>query len=330
MEGILGKKVLVTGAAGFIGSHLSEQLILDGYDVRAFVHYNSNSNWYNLEKLDKNIINSIEIIQGDVSDGFAVDKAVDGCEVVFHLAALIGIPYSYVAPGAYISTNVGGTLNVLEACKRRNTIRLIHTSTSETYGTAQYVPIDEKHPLVGQSPYSASKIGADKLVESYYLSFNMPVTTVRPFNTYGPRQSMRAIIPTIIVQGLHGKQLALGNLDPIRDLTYVKDTVRGFIAAAKSEKVIGEVVNLGVGKGVSIGTLVEQIGGIIGKKLIPSKDIKRVRPENSEVMQLISNNKKAKELMGWEPEINLNDGLLLTIQYVEKHLTEYKDSIYAV
>ncbi len=324
------KKVLVTGAGGFIGSHLVELLVHEGYDVRAFVHYNANSNWYNLEKTSRDILDSIEVVAGDVADAFAVDKAVAGCDYVFHLAALIGIPYSYLAPAAYVATNVTGTLNVLEACRRHEVERMLHTSTSETYGTAQYVPIDEKHPSVGQSPYSATKIAADKMVESFWLSFETPVTIVRPFNTYGPRQSMRAVIPTIIVQALIKGKLTLGSLDPVRDLTFVKDTARGFLAAAKSDKVIGEVINLGVGDGPSIGELVERIARLLGKELPVSQDPARVRPKGSEVMRLISNNTKALQLMDWKPEVSLDDGLQATIDYVEQHLQEFKADIYAV
>jgi NAD dependent epimerase/dehydratase len=326
----LATRVLVTGAGGFIGSHLVEVLVREGYEVRAFVHYNSNSNWYNLEKLPKDVLDSVETLAGDVGDAFAVDEAVKGCETVFHLAALIGIPYSYVAPAAYVTTNVVGTLNVLQACRRHGTARLIHTSTSETYGTAQYVPIDEKHPLVGQSPYSATKIAADKLCESFWLSFELPVCVVRPFNTYGPRQSMRAIIPTIIVQALSGGELRLGNLDPVRDLTYAQDTARGFLAASRSEKVLGEVVNLGVGDGPSIRELVKRIGGLLRRELVVKQDPTRVRPSGSEVMRLISDNRKARQLMNWAPTVDLDQGLSATIEYIQAHLEEYKAGIYAV
>lgn len=324
------KKVLVTGAGGFIGSHLTNLLVQEGYDVRAYVHYNANNNYYNLEKLPKDVYDSLEIVTGDIADPFSVDKAVEGCDKVFHLAALIGIPYSYVAPGAYVQTNVTGTLNVLEACRRHGVERMLHTSTSETYGSAQYTPIDEKHPLVGQSPYSASKIGADKIAESYWLSFETPVTIVRPFNTFGPRQSMRAIIPTIIAQALAGGNLKLGSLDPVRDLTYATDTARGFLAASKSEKVIGELVNLGVGKGVTIGDLVNRIGILLGQELEVELQQQRVRPSNSEVMKLISDNSKAKELMGWEPLISLDDGLKATIDYMRENLNEFKATQYNV
>ncbi len=326
----MNKRVIVTGAGGFIGSHLVEQLVREGHSVCAFVHYNSNSNWYNLEKIAEDVRKSVEVVAGDITDSFAVEKAMKGCDQVFHLAALIGIPYSYVAPAAYVATNVCGTLNVLEACRKHGVERMIHTSTSETYGTAQYVPIDEKHPLVGQSPYSASKISADKMVESYWLSFKVPVTTVRPFNTYGPRQSMRAIIPTIIVQGLTGGELSLGNLDPVRDLTFVTDTARGFIAAANADDVLGEVVNLGVGKGVSIGELVQRIGRLLGIELVVRQDPDRVRPSGSEVMRLISDNSKAARLMGWRPRVSLDDGLKRTIAYIKAHLAEFKRDQYAI
>lgn len=326
----MGQKVLVTGAGGFIGSHLVELLIEKGYDVRAFVHYNANSNWYNLEKINKQALDAVEVVMGDIADPFSVDNAVKGCEKVFHLAALIGIPYSYVAPASYVSTNVNGTLNVLEACRKHNVSRMLHTSTSETYGTAQYVPIDEKHPLVGQSPYSASKIAADKLAESYWLSFKTPVTIVRPFNTYGPRQSMRAIIPTIIVQALSNGRLKLGSLDPVRDLTFATDTARGFLAASTSERVVGELVNLGVGKGVTIGGLVDMIGELLGKELPVETEQQRVRPAASEVMELISNNSKALELMSWEPEVSLKQGLQHTIDFIRENLAQFKSNTYAV
>ena len=323
-------RVLVTGAGGFIGSHLVEQLVLDGYQVRAFVHYNSASNWYNLELLPDDIQHSVEVVPGDVTDAFAVDQAVRDCEYVFHLAALIGIPYSYVAPAAYVNTNVIGTLHVLQACKRHGVAKLLHTSTSEAYGTAQYVPIDEKHPLVGQSPYSATKIAADKLVESFWRSFELPVCTVRPFNTYGPRQSARAIIPTIIVQALTHGALTLGNLDPVRDLTFATDTAKGFIAAAKADGVLGEVMNLGVGDGPSIRELVTRIGSLLGMELPVKQDTQRVRPSGSEVMRLISNNSKVKKLTGWAPAVDLDAGLQATIEHVRQHLDAYKADLYCV
>jgi len=323
-------KALVTGAGGFIGSHLVEALVAEGHRVRAFVHYNAAGSWHNLEKLPAEIRSSIEVVAGDIADPFFVDGAVKGCDVVFHLAALIGIPYSYIAPQAYISTNVSGTLNVLQACRRHDVGRLVHTSTSETYGSAQYVPIDEDHPLVGQSPYSASKIGADKLVESYWRSFNLPVCIIRPFNTYGPRQSARAFIPTIISQALSGGVVRLGNLDPVRDMTFVKDTARGFIAGAKSDKCIGTVCNLGVGSGLSIGEFVDRIEALLGRELKIESDPQRVRPTNSEVSRLISNNSKIRDLAGWEPRVSLDDGLRQTISYIRETLSDYRSGLYAV
>lgn len=324
------QQVLVTGAGGFIGSHLVELLVREGYSVRAFVHYNSNNNWYNLEHAPPEILAQVEVVTGDIVDPYSVDRAVAGCDKVFHLAALIGIPYSYVAPASYVSVNVNGTLNVLEACKRHGVSRVLHTSTSETYGTAQYVPIDEKHPLVGQSPYSATKIAADKLALSYHLSFETPVTVVRPFNTFGPRQSMRAIIPTIIVQALSKDRLKLGSLDPVRDVTFVTDTARGFLAASLSDRVIGETVNLGVGHGPSVRDLVDLVGQLLGKKLTVETDRERIRPASSEVMRLVSDNRKAKELMDWEPAVSLEDGLTQTIRFIERNLDAFKGDIYAV
>ena len=325
-----GSKVLVTGAAGFIGSHLVERLARDGCRVRAFVHYNSGNCWYNLEKLAPEVLEGVEVVPGDIADPFAVDEAVRGCEVVFHLAALIGIPYSYVAPASYVNTNVVGTLNVLQACRRHGVRRLVHTSTSEVYGTAQYVPIDEKHPVVGQSPYSATKIGADKLAESFHRGFGLPVVTMRPFNTYGPRQSARAIIPTIITQALAGDTLRLGNLDPVRDLTYVEDTARGFIAGAEAEDIEGETINLGVGRGVSVRRLVAMVGKILGKELRVEQQEARVRPEKSEVMRLISNNTKARDRMGWQPQVTLEGGLSRTVDYIRGNLSDYKPELYSV
>lgn len=326
----MGKTVLVTGSAGFIGSHLVEQLAKLGYNVRAFVHYNSSSNYNHLESIDKDIYDSIEIIAGDIIDPYAVRKAVKGCDSIFHLAALIGIPYSYLAPSSYVQTNIIGTLNVLEAGKAEGVQRIVHTSTSEAYGTAQYTPIDEKHPVVGQSPYSATKIAADKLAESYWLSFHLPVVILRPFNTYGPRQSMRAVIPTIIAQALNSDKIKLGSLTPVRDLTFVSDTANGFICAEKSEGVLGQQINLGVGQGISIGELVDKIGRLIGKKIIVETDEERVRPDNSEVMKLISNNSMAKEMMDWEPLIHIDEGLKRTIEYIREHINTYKRDSYIV
>ncbi|HLT89810.1 MAG TPA: GDP-mannose 4,6-dehydratase [Woeseiaceae bacterium] len=326
----MSQQVLVTGAGGFIGSHLVELLVRENYRVRAFVHYNSSNNWYNLEWLPKEILDEVEVVAGDIVDPYSVDAAVKGCSAVFHLAALIGIPYSYVAPASYVSVNVTGTLNVLEASRRHGVERVLHTSTSETYGTAQYVPIDEQHPLVGQSPYSATKIAADKLALSYYLSFDTPVTVVRPFNTFGPRQSMRAIIPTIIAQALTRDRLKLGSLDPVRDFTFVTDTARGFLAASLSDRVIGETVNLGVGEACSVRELVDMVGKLLGRELQVETDDRRIRPDNSEVLRLISNNTKARELMGWQPQVGLESGLEQTIQFIRQNLEAFKSDLYVV
>lgn len=325
-----GKKVLVTGAGGFIGSHLVERLVRDGHEVRAFVHYNAEGSWHNLEKLPADVLSSVEVITGDIADPFFVDSAVSGRDIVYHLAALIGIPYSYVAPAAYVSTNIVGTLNVLQACRRNDTARMVHTSTSETYGSAQYVPIDEDHPLVGQSPYSASKIGADKLVESYWRSFELPVCTIRPFNTFGPRQSARAFIPTIIMQALAGDVVRLGNLDPVRDMTFVTDTAAGFIAGAASDQCLGTVCNLGVGQGISVGDLAQKVGRLLGRELRIETEQQRLRPEKSEVSRLISNNSRMQELSGWKPEVSLDDGLMQTINYVRENLRDYRINRYNV
>lgn len=325
-----GKKVLVTGAGGFIGSHLVERLVRDGNQVRAFVHYNAEGSWHNLEKLPADVLSEVEVITGDIADPFFVDSAVSGCDVVYHLAALIGIPYSYVAPAAYVSTNIVGTLNVLQACRRNETSRMVHTSTSETYGSAQYVPIDEAHPLVGQSPYSASKIGADKLVESYWRSFELPVCTIRPFNTFGPRQSARAFIPTIIMQALSGDVVRLGNLDPVRDMTFVTDTAAGFVAGAASDQCLGTVCNLGVGQGISVGDLANKVGRLLGRELKIETDEQRLRPEKSEVSRLISDNTRMQALSGWKPEVSLDEGLMQTINFIRENLRDYRINRYNV
>lgn len=325
-----GTKVLVTGAGGFIGSHLTERLVELGASVRGMVHYNSRNDWGLIERLPKNIQNEIEIFMGDLQDPFSVQKAVSGREVVFHLGALIAIPYSYIAPASYVSTNVTGTLNVMQASLNEGVHKVVHTSTSETYGTALYTPIDEKHPLQGQSPYSASKIGADKIAESYYLSFSLPVATIRPFNTYGPRQSARAVIPTIISQAFTQDFIKLGSLAPVRDLNFVKDTVNGFLKIAESENSVGEVINVGFGKGITIGELAQKILKLMDKDLEIKTDEQRIRPEKSEVMQLICANAKAKERVGWEPEYSLEQGLSRVIEFVEKNLDLYKTDIYNV
>jgi len=325
-----GKKVLVTGAGGFIGSHLVEALLEKGADVRAFVKYNGRGDWGMLSDLPAESQKSIEVIAGDVRDPFFVRKAVRGCDYVFHLAALIGIPYSYVAPNDYVAVNIQGTVNVLQACLDENTPRLVHTSTSETYGTAQDVPIDEKHPMQGQSPYSASKIGADKMVESYYRSFGLPVVTVRPFNTFGPRQSARAFIPTAIIQAITQDKIQMGSLEPIRDLTFVKDTAAGFIEVGLCDKVVGKVVNLGVGEGYTVGAVIRKILQLLGKEDMSIElDSSRIRPENSEVMRLISNNSLAREC-GWFPNYSLEQGLNETIEWIKKNIHIYRPDDYTV
>lgn len=327
--GFAGRRVLVTGAAGFIGSHLVERLLAAGAEVRALVHYNARSHWGHLEAVRP--VPSLQVLPGDICDPSRVREAVDGCDTVFHLAALIAIPYSYVAPTAYVQTNVMGTLNVLEAARHLGVRRVVHTSTSETYGSARYVPIDEAHPLQGQSPYSASKIGADKLAESYFLSFGLPVATIRPFNTYGPRQSARAVIPTIISQILSGQRsIRLGSLSPVRDFNFVGDTVEGFLAVAQAPGAVGEVINIGSGKGVTIGETVALIQELIGSSVEIIGDESRVRPAASEVMQLVCANDKARRLTGWEPRCELRQGLALTIAYVRAHLDQYKTDIYNV
>jgi NAD dependent epimerase/dehydratase len=320
------QRILVTGASGFIGSHLTEELVRAGYSVRAMTHYNFQNNWGWLETLPQNIIEEIEVIPSDVCDPYAVGKAVQGVEVVFHLAALIGIPYSYVAPSSYVATNVSGTLNVLQASIDHGVRKVVHTSTSETYGTAQYVPIDEKHPLVAQSPYSATKIAADKLAESFYSSFDLPVVVIRPFNTFGPRQSARAVIPTIITQILSGsREVLLGSLSPVRDLTYVKDTVRGFIAVANSDKSVGQVINIGRGEGVTVGEVASIILEICESQARVVVETERVRPEKSEVMELICDNFKAKDLLGWESTYTLRQGLEETVEWMKKKIELYKE-----
>lgn len=322
--------VLVTGGAGFIGSHLTEKLVELGAKVKVLVHYNSRNHWGNLEYLPKDVLDQVEIFLGDVQDPYSVQKAVAGCSVVFHLASLIAIPYSYVAPASYVETNIKGSLNVMEACLRADVKRVVHTSTSETYGTALYTPIDERHPLQGQSPYSASKIGADKIVESYYRSFDLPVSTLRPFNTFGPRQSARAVIPTIIAQALTSRTVELGALDPVRDLTYVKDTVMGFIKIVESEKTIGEVINIGNGKGIAIGDLAKRIVALIGQDIEIRTNRQRLRPEKSEVMKLICDNSKAEAFMNWKPNYTLDEGLKETIEFIRANLSHYKPEIYNI
>lgn len=326
-----GKKVLVTGSEGFIGSHLTERLVELGANVTALVQYNSFNNWGWIDTFDVKIKNNIEVITGDIREYDNMKRIVKGKDIVFHLAALIAIPYSYLSPMAYVRTNVEGTTNVLEACREYGIEKIIHTSTSETYGTALYVPIDEKHPIQGQSPYSASKIAADKMVESYYKSFNTPVAIIRPFNTYGPRQSARAVIPTIITQILSGaKEIKLGSLTPTRDFNYVKDTVEGFIKVAESDKTIGQVINVGSNYEISIGDLANMIMDIIGNKVNIISDEVRIRPDKSEVNRLWADNTKIMKLTNWKPEYSLEKGLKETVDWIEKNMKYYKSDIYNV
>lgn len=323
------KKVLVTGADGFIGSHLTESLLEQGYDVKAFTYYNSFNTWGWLDSFPKEKLDEIEIFSGDIRDPNGVREAIKGVDQVFHLAALIAIPFSYHSPDSYVDTNIKGTLNVLQAARDLETERVLVTSTSEVYGTAQYVPIDEKHPFQGQSPYSATKIGADRIAESFYRSFEMPITIVRPFNTYGPRQSARAVIPTIITQLLSGKeQIKLGSLTPTRDFNYVKDTAQGFIEISKSEKTIGEEINIATQNEISIGELAEELIRQINPKAQIICDEQRLRPEKSEVNRLLGNNEKIKRLTNWEPKYSFSEGLAETIEFLRQNLDKYKPDLY--
>ena len=325
---ISGKNVLVTGAGGFIGSHLTELLVKKGASVRAFCHYNALGNWGWLDASPAK--KDVEVILGDISDRDSIRNAVRDINVVLHLAALIGIPYSYQAPYSYVQTNIIGTLNVLQSALEEEVDCVIHTSTSETYGSAHYVPIDESHPLQGQSPYSATKIGADKLAESFHRSFSLPVVTIRPFNTYGPRQSARAVIPTIIIQALNADTIHLGNLSPTRDLTFVLDTAEGFIAAAEHPEAIGQVINLGTGNEISMKRLAEKILRLMGVDLGIESDQQRIRPDTSEVDRLCADNTKAKALLGWTPSYALDEGLLETISWVKENIDQYHPKRYAV
>lgn len=323
--------ILVTGADGFIGSHLVEALVSQGYRVRAFVFYNSFNTWGWIDSLPTNIKQSIEVFQGDIRDPNGVRKAMQGIDVVFHLAALIAIPFSYHSPDSYVDTNIKGTLNILQAARDLGTSKILVTSTSEVYGTSQYVPIDEKHPLQAQSPYSATKIGADKLAESFYRSFDLPVVTVRPFNTYGPRQSARAVIPTIITQLLAGaKDIKLGSLTPTRDFNYVKDTVDGFISIAKADNVDGEVINIATGKEISIGDMARELVRQINPSAIITEDSQRLRPEKSEVNRLLGSSDLLRRLTGWAPKYDLAEGLAETIAFFKHNLAAYKHDIYNI
>lgn len=324
------EKVLVTGAGGFIGSHLVERLVRDGAHVRAFVHYNSRNDWGLLELLPKDILSRLEVVSGDIQDPFSVSSAVKGCRVIYHLSSLIAIPYSYAAPQSYVMTNVLGATNVLQAAREHGVDRVVHTSTSECYGTAQYVPIDEKHPLQGQSPYSASKIGADMIAESYWRSFGLPVAIIRPFNTFGPRQSARAVIPTIISQALAGDAVRLGSLTPTRDLNYVDDVVDGFVRVAQAPDAVGRVINVGSGREISIGEIAKLILKLTKSKAKLVTDEQRTRPENSEVERLLCNAAQARKLLGWQPGVSLEAGLERTIAWVRTHLDRYKSELYNV
>lgn len=321
--------VLVTGGGGFIGSRLCERLVQSDANVRAFVRYTSRAEIGLLRFLEPDILKKIEIIRGDLRDFSAVAKSLRGVDIVFHLGALISIPYSYVHPVETVQTNVLGTLNILEAC-RKSGAKLVHTSTSEVYGTALRVPIDEDHPLQGQSPYSASKIGADKLVESYFRSFGLPTVTVRPFNTYGPGQSTRAVIPTIVTQALAGGVVRLGNLDAIRDFTYLDDTVEGFLLTAQADTWNGETYNLGSGEEISIGAIAALIFRLMGKQAEIQLEKNRLRPEKSEVLRLISDNRKAKLELGWQPTVGMEEGLQRTIRWIGEHLELYQPEEYGL
>lgn len=331
------KKILVTGADGFIGSHLTEELVREGYNVKAFVLYNSFNSWGWLDDSPKEIKQELEVFAGDIRDPYGVKKAMEGCEAVLNLAALIAIPYSYHSPDTYVDTNVKGALNVVQAARELGTEKVVQTSTSEVYGTAQFVPITEEHPLQGQSPYSASKIGADQIALSFYRAFNTPVAVIRPFNTYGPRQSARAVIPTIITQLLSGKrQIKLGALSPTRDFNYVKDTVQGFIAVMNSEKSVGEVINIGSNFEVSIGDTAKIIAEIMNVDLTIETDEVRLRPEKSEVNRLWADNSKAKKLLGWEPKYGGRDGFKRGLQETidwfsdKRNLERYKADVYNI
>lgn len=325
------KKVLVTGADGFIGSHLVEYLLEKGYDVRAFTYYNSFNTWGWLDSLPGDKLKEIDIFPGDIRDPNGVREAMKGIDGVFHLAALIAIPFSYYSPDSYVDTNIKGTLNVLQAARDMGTERIMITSTSEVYGTAQYVPIDEHHPYQGQSPYSATKIGADRLAESFYRSFELPVSIVRPFNTYGPRQSARAVIPTIITQLLAGKEeIKLGSLTPTRDFNFVKDTAAGFVAIAESEKTLGEEINIATQKEISIGELAQEIIDQINPSAHIVCDEQRLRPEKSEVNRLLGDNTKIRTLTDWKPQYSFSEGIAETIEWLRNNMDKYKVDIYNV
>ncbi|MGB8983005.1 MAG: GDP-mannose 4,6-dehydratase [Anaerolineales bacterium] len=318
------KTVLITGAGGFIGSHLVERLHGEGAQVHAFVRYNSRGDPGLIRKLSPAVTAQIQVIGGDIRDASAILQATEEMDIVFHLGALISIPYSYLHPREVAESNFLGTLNVLLACRQNQVARLVHISTSEVYGTGRYTPMDESHPLQGQSPYSASKIGADKLVESFYCTYGLPVVTVRPFNTFGPRQSGRAVIPTIITQALTADSIQLGNLDTFRDFTYVDDTVEGFIRAAEAAQVEGQTFNLGTGRGIRVGELAARIMQIVGRQVEVRQDPARLRPDKSEVLQLLSDNSLARQVLKWEPRVSLDEGLARTVEWIRSHLDMYQ------
>lgn len=323
-----GKRVLVTGAGGFIGSHLAERLTTEGAEVRAMVHYNALGSWGWLD--GSAVRDQMEVAAGDITDPDSVRHLMSDREVVFHLAALIAIPYSYQAPALYVRTNINGTMNVLQAAREKGTERVVHTSTSEVYGTARTAPISEEHPLQGQSPYSASKIGADKIAESYFCSFEVPVVTVRPFNTFGPRQSARAVIPTIIAQCLTGETVRLGSLTPTRDMNFVSNTVDGFVRAAEAPEAVGRTFNFGSGREISIGDLARLIADKIGREVSIESQDQRLRPEKSEVNRLLADYRLASDVLGWHPEVGLEEGLDQTIEWMRGHLERYRPDVYAV
>jgi len=325
-----GKRVLVTGAGGFIGSHLTERLVREGASVVAFIRYNSRSSEGFIRLLPRQVRESLEVVAGDIEEIESVRGALKGAEVVFHLAALVGIPYSYLHPREVVDTNLIGSLNVLTVAREQGVEKVVMTSTSEVYGTARYVPIDEGHPLQPQSPYSASKIGADCLSESYYRSFGLPVAIIRPFNTYGPRQSARAVIPTIITQALVRDTIALGATSPTRDFTFVTDTVDGFVKIAESERAVGQVINIGSGREISIGELAEKIVSIVGRRVAVVEDSRRVRPTASEVERLCADNSKARVLVGWAPRVPLEQGLAETVEWIKHHIGLYRPEAYEI
>jgi NAD dependent epimerase/dehydratase len=324
-----GRRVLVTGAGGFIGSHLSEKLVELGASTRAMVRYNARGSWGWLDTSP--LKKEMHVVAGDITDRDSVAEAMEGVETVFHLAALIAIPYSYRAPASYVRTNIEGTLNVLQVARELSTERVVHTSTSETYGSAQYVPIDERHPMQGQSPYSASKIAADKMAEAFHLSFEVPVVTVRPFNTFGPRQSARAVLPTIITQCLNGQEvIRLGSITPTRDWSYVANTVDGFLAAAGAADAVGRTINIGSGREISVGDAASLIAARIGRPVRIEQDDVRLRPAMSEVDRLLADTSLASSLLGWQPRVSFEDGIDRTISWVRENLERYQPGVYVV